>query len=73
MPNRLFYTIKFDSSFIMSRKCNILSMERGKEKEHYSFHEALNAKQIISLADSQMLRSIRDITNHKVDLEQLEK
>ena len=72
MPNRLFYTIKFDSSFIISRKCNILSMERGKEKEHYSFHEALKANQIISLADSQMLRSIRDITNHKVNLEQLE-
>ena len=63
MPNRLFYTIKFDSSFIISRKCNILSMERGKEKEHYSFHEALKANQIISLADSQMLKSIRDITD----------
>lgn len=71
MPNRLFYTVKFSSSFIISKKCNILSSD-GKGN-NYSFHEALRANQIISLADSQMLRSIRDITNHKVNLEQLEK
>ena len=62
MPNRLFYTTKLKSSVIYNAKCNFSR----------SFYDLLKHNQIISLADSQMLKSIREITNHKVDLEILE-
>ena len=62
MPNRLFYTTKLKSSVIYNSKCNL---ERN-------FYDLLKHNQIISLADSQMLKSIREITNHKVDLDLLE-
>ena len=62
MPNRLFYTTKLKSSVIYNSKCNL----------DRNFYDLLKHNQIISLADSQMLKSIREITNHKVDLDLLE-
>lgn len=62
MPNRQFYTMKFKSS-------------RLKEYEYnfdLTFEEAQENGEIIALADNQILRSIRDIQNKKVDLVQLE-
>ena len=52
MPNRLFYTAKFLSSFIVENNCDF----------HRTFDELLRASRIISLADSQVLKLIRDIT-----------
>lgn len=62
MPNRLFYTVKLTSSVLKEYKYN-LSM---------SFEECLKSNYIISLADSQMLKSVRDITGKVIDLNQLE-
>lgn len=62
MPNRLFYTAKLKSSFIIENHCDI----------HKNFYELLMANNIISLADSQMLRTIRQLTNHEVDLGKIE-
>jgi len=61
-PNRLFYTLKFNSSFIKAYKYNI----------NLSFEECLKAGYVISLSDSQMLKTIRDITDRHIDREQLE-
>lgn len=52
MPNRLFYTAKFRSSFIIENNCDFKR----------SFEDLLRASRIISLADSQVLKLIRDIT-----------
>ena len=52
MPNRLFYTAKFLSSFIVENNCNF----------YRTFDELLRASRIISLSDSQVLKLIRDIT-----------
>src|SRR5699024_8792679 len=62
LPNRLFYTVKLTSSVLKEYKYN-LSM---------SFEECLKSNYIISLADSQMLKSVRDITGKVIDLNQLE-
>ena len=59
---RLFYTVKLDSGLLKENKYNL----------NLSFYECLKSNLIISLADSQMLRSIRDITGKKIDREQLE-
>jgi hypothetical protein len=62
LPNRQFYTMKFKSS-------------RLKEYEYnfdLTFEQAQENGEIIALADNQILRSIRDIQNRKVDLVQLE-
>ena len=59
---RLFYTVKLDSGLLKENKYNL----------NLSFYECLKSNLIISLADSQMLRSIRDITGKKVDRDQLE-
>ena len=63
MPNRLFYTTKLSSSEIISNNSDIKT----------NFSKLLQDGKIISLADSQMLKTIRRLTNHKIDLEQLEK
>lgn len=63
LPNRLFYTTKLSSSEIISNKSDIKT----------NFSKLLQNGKIISLADSQMLKTIRKLTNHKVDLEQLER
>ena len=59
---RLFYTVKLDSGLLKENKYNL----------NLSFYECLKSNLIISLADSQMLRSIRDITGQKIDRVQLE-
>ena len=63
MRNRLFYTVKLSSSLLKEYKYDLT----------LNFEDALAAGLIISLADSQMLKSIRDITGQEVDREQLEK
>lgn len=62
MTNRLFYTIKLNSSLLHEFKYNL----------DIPFSQGLRSNLIISLADSQILKSIRDITLHNVDLIQLE-
>ena len=62
MRNRLFYTIKLSSSLLQEFQYNI----------NLSFEDALSAGLVISLSDSQMLKSIRDITGQKIDRQQLE-
>ena len=57
MPNRLFYTVKLSSSLLKEYKYNLT----------ISFEQCLRSGLIISLSDSQMLKSIRDISGHKVD------
>ncbi len=63
MPNRQFYTMKFKSSRLKRFGYNI----------NITFDEAVEYKEIIALADCQMLRSIRDIQKRNVDLEELER
>ena len=60
---RLFYTVKLDSGLL----------KENKYKLNLSFYECVRSNLIISLADSQMLRSIRDITGQKIDRDELEK
>ena len=62
MPNRLFYTVKLTSSLLKEFKFNL----------NLSFEECLRSGLIVSLADSQMLKSTRDITGQKVDRIRLE-
>lgn len=62
-PNRLFYTIKLSSSLIKEHKFKI----------DCTFEHALKCGWVISLSDSQMLKSIRDITDQNIDKIQLEK
>ena len=62
MPNRLFYTIKLTSSLLKEFKYNL----------NLSFEDCLRSGLVVSLADSQMLKSVRDITGQKVDRAQLE-
>ena len=59
---RLFYTVKLSSSLIKQNKFNLnIPLDR-------CFKSGL----IVSLADSQMLKSIRDITGQTINREQLE-
>lgn len=62
MPNRLFYTVKLMSSLLKEYKYDL----------NISFENCLRSGLIVSLADSQMLLSIRDITGQVVDREILE-
>lgn len=64
MPNRLFYTITLSSGLLKEYKYKI----------DIPFEICLKSDLVISLSDSQMLKSIRDITgqSHKIDLLQLE-
>ena len=63
MPvNRLFYTVKLSSSLLKEYKYNI----------NISFENCLKSGLIISLSDSQMLKSVRAITGQKIDRIQLE-
>lgn len=60
--NRLFYTVKLNSSLLKEFKYDL----------NLSFKDCLRSGLIVSLADSQMLKSIRSITNKQIDLDQLE-
>ena len=62
MSNRLFYTVKLPSSLLKDYKYNI----------NMSFKQCLESGYVISLSNSQILRSIMDITNKQIDLSQLE-
>ena len=62
MPNRLFYTVKLTSALLKEYKYNL----------DISFEDCLRSGLIVSLADSQMLKSTRDITGQKIDRVQLE-
>ena len=50
---RLFYTVKLNSALIKENGYNL----------DISFQDCLKSNLIVSLADSQMLKSIRDITD----------
>ena len=63
MPNRQFYTLKFKSS----------RLKEFEYKLDITFDEAKELKEVIALADSQMLRSIRDITKRTVKYDKLER
>ena len=63
MPNRQFYTLKFKSSRLKEFEYNV----------DITFDKAKEFKEVIALADSQMLRSIRDITKRTVKYSKLEK
>lgn len=62
MTNRQFYTYKFKSSRLKEFDYNI----------NINFNDAKELKEVIALADSQILRSIRDIRNKVVDYDKLE-
>lgn len=62
MPNRPLYIRKLHSSRLKEFGYNISS----------TFDESKELKEIIGLADSQMLRSIRDITGKEINYEKLE-
>ena len=60
--NRQFYVLKFCSSWLREFNFDI----------HITFEQALKSKKVIALADNQMLRTIRQITNHNVNMEDIE-
>lgn len=63
MHNRQFYTLKFKSSRLKEYQYNVnITFDRAKE-----------LKEIIALADSQILRSIRDIRRRTINHDKLEK
>ena len=62
MKNRQFSTLKLTSGYI----------KQFKNKVELDYSNAKKFGKIINLADSQMLRTIREVTDHKVDYELLE-
>ena len=62
MPNRQFYILRLNSSWLREYGFNV----------NITFDQAMKTKKVVALADNQMLRIIRDITNHKVDLDEIE-
>lgn len=62
MPNRLFYTVKLTSSLLKEYKYDL----------NITFKDCLKSGLIVSLADSQILKSIRDVTGKQIDRVQLE-
>lgn len=62
MKNRQFSTLKLTSGYI----------KQFRNKVELDYNNAKRFGNIIALADSQMLRTIREVTDHKVDYEMLE-
>lgn len=62
MVNRLFYTPKISSAYLKEFNYDLTM----------TLQEALKSACIISLADSQMLKTIREITNHEVNYDKIE-
>lgn len=60
--NRQWYVLKFCSSWLKEFDFDV----------HITFEQALKTKKVIALADNQMLRIIRQITNHNVNMEEIE-
>lgn len=63
-PNRQFYVYKFMSSRLKEYNYNLSKLD---------FNTAKELREVISLADSQMLRTIRDIRKRTVNHEHLER
>ena len=59
---RQFYVYKFNSSWLREHKFKV----------KIDFENAMEERKIISIADNQMLRLIREISHHDVDLNELE-
>lgn len=62
MRQRQIYTLKFKSSLLREFRYKIET----------TFDEAKNLKNVIALADSQMLRTIRDIRGKEIDFDKVE-
>lgn len=62
MINRQFYIYKFESNYLSKNKYEITT----------TFKKAKESEQVIAVADSQMLRSIRDIQNRFIDKHKIE-
>lgn len=62
MPDRQFFTMKFNS----------FKLKKNNYRINKTFAEAKYSREIIALADSEMLRQIRKITGKTVDKEYLE-
>ena len=60
--NRQWYVLKFCSSWLKEFNFDV----------NITFEQALKSKKVIALADNQMLRTIREITNHNVDMDEIE-
>lgn len=61
MKNYQFYLLKFNSD----------RLKESKYKISISFNEAKQNKELIAIADSQLLRTVRDITGKIVDLNEI--
>lgn len=74
LPNRLFYTVKIKSDFLHSFKYNLnMSVFKKKNRKDVTcLNDGGKGISVISLADSQVLKSIRDITNHSINRDLLE-
>ena len=59
--NQQYYVLKLNTSYLKKRKYKIDVL----------FNEAVALNQIVSVGDSAVLREIRRITNHNIDLEQI--
>ena len=62
LPNRQFYILRLNSGWLREYNFNV----------NITFDQAMKTKKVVALADNQMLRIIRDVTNHKVDLDEIE-
>ena len=62
MPNRNYYVLKFNSSWLKEFNFNV----------KIGFEQALKTKKVIALADNEMLRAIRHITNRNIDMDEIE-
>ena len=60
--NRLFYTIKLSSSLLKEFNYDLSA----------TFDECLESGLVISLSESQLLKTIRDVTGQKIDRDLLE-
>jgi len=63
LHNRQFYTLKFKSSRLKEYNYNI----------DITFDETKELKEVIALADNQILRSIRDIRKHTIKYDKIER
>lgn len=70
MPNRQFYTYKFNSSFLKEFNYKLGGVIGTSDE--LTITDAKSKKLVIALSDNQFLRSIRKITNKDIDLEKLE-
>ena len=60
--NQQYYVLKLNTSYL----------KKHKYKIDVLFNEAVSLNQIVSVGDSAVLREIRRLTNHNIDLEQID-